>query len=454
MDVAYSIEEGDKSYIEKIVIKGNNKTRDRVLRRELAVAPGETFDMVRVKRSKDRLQQLDYFGKVDAQPEDTDVPNRKNLVIGVDEKSTGNMMVGAGFSSVDSLMGFVEVSQNNFDLFAPPTFTGDGQKARMRAQIGTEQQVYEISFVEPWFFGRKLMFGVDLFYRDLGYVSLNDIYDEIDAGGTLSLTRALGSENLIGRVAYTLEDVDISINSGYHVNEYVKKDGSIGEPNISQEIYQERGARVVSKIAPSLAYDTRNSVQLPNHGQRTELFTELAGLGGDSDFYKLEIRSHWYFKGFADGHIIEVAGATGVSDVWGDTPRVPIFDRWYLGGMYSLRGFRYREVGPKDKFGEPLGGNTYWFGSLEYSVPVIDRVRAATFYDIGNVFAEPYSFSPGKTPAGKDRVTYSDDAGVGLRINLPMIGPLRLDYGFPFSHDPNTSATGRFQFGVGFERPF
>jgi len=464
MDVAYGIEEGDKSYIEKILIKGNNKTRDRVLRRELAVAPGESFDMVRVKRSKGRLEQLNFFEKVDAQPEETDVPNRKNLVIGVEEKSTGNFMVGAGFSSVDSLMGYVEVTQNNFDLFAPPTFTGDGQKMSVRAQVGNVQQVYQISFVEPWFLGRKLMLGVDLFYRDLGYVSLNDIYDEIDAGGSVYLRRALGSENLVGRVGYTLEDVDISINSGYHTNIY-NANGSLSSlENVSQEIYDERGSRLVSKIDASLAYDTRNSVQLADRGQRTEFLTEFAGLGGDSDFYKLELRTHWYFKGLARGHVLEVVGSTGFSDVWGSTDHIPIFDRWFLGGMYSLRGYHYREVGPEDENKEPLGGDTYWFGSLEYSMPVVDRVRFAIFYDIGNVDPDPYSFDPGKlqtinpntgvVSSGDARQFYNDDVGVGLRINLPAIGPLRLDYGIPITHDPSARTSGRFQFGIGFDRQF
>lgn len=464
MDLAYDIEEGEKSFVEKIEIKGNYKTRDKVLRRELAVYPGETYDMVRVKLSKERLQGLDYFEKIDTQPEETDVPNRKNLVIGVEEKNTGNLILGAGFSSVDSVLGFVEVSQGNFDLFNPPTFTGGGQKLRLRAQVGTVRQDYEISFVEPWFLGRKLMLGVDLFYRDLGFVSLNDIYDEVDAGGTVSLTRALGSDFLIGRVAYTLEDVDIKINSGFHTNTVLtgwtpQPNTLFGKPvyeppNVSQEIFNERGQRLVSKIGTSLAYDTSNHALLPDRGQRTELFTELAGLGGDTDFYKLELRTHWYFKGFAKDHIFEVAGGTGVVDSYGSSSRVPIFDRWFLGGMYSLRGFRYHEVGPKDVFGEPIGGGTYWFGTAEYSVPVIERVRFAMFYDIGNVFRNAYSFDPGQTGLGQNRPAYNDDFGFGLRINLPMLGPLRLDYGIPITHDPRANSSGRFQFGVGFTRPF
>ena len=133
MDVAYDIQEGEKCYIEKIIIKGNVKTKDRVLRRELAVYPGEVYDMVLVKISKAKLEQMQYFEKVDTKAQDTDVPNHKDLVIGVEEKNTGNVTLGAGFSSVESIVGFVELKQGNFDLFNPPTFTGAGQKFEMKA---------------------------------------------------------------------------------------------------------------------------------------------------------------------------------------------------------------------------------------------------------------------------------------------------------------------------------
>jgi len=139
MDLVYDLIEGKKSFIEKIEIKGNDKTKDKVLRRELAVYPGEVYDMVRVKLSRERLEGLRYFEKVDTQAEETDEPSRKNLVIGVEEKNTGNFTIGAGLSSVDSIVGFIEVSQENFDLFKPPTFTGAGQKLRLKAAIGTQR---------------------------------------------------------------------------------------------------------------------------------------------------------------------------------------------------------------------------------------------------------------------------------------------------------------------------
>jgi outer membrane protein insertion porin family len=463
MDLEFKIDEGQKYKIEKIEIRGNTKTKDKVIRRELAVSPGETFDMVRVKLSKQRLEGLQYFEKVDARPENSDVVGGKNLVIGVDEKNTGNLTIGAGFSSIDSIVGFAEVTQGNFDLFHPPTFTGGGQKFRLRVQMGTERQDYEIQFIEPWFLGRKLALGVDLYYRELNFQSVNDMYDEIRAGGRVSLTRALGNEFLIGSVSYTLENIGIKLNSPYHgplhtsridpgsPYGYVTGPGAGGPPqfipaNVPPSILAEKGYTLLPRLGASLAYDTRNNVQLPNKGQRTELLGQFAGgpLGGDKEFYKLELTSAWYFPGFAKGHVFELIGRTGAADSL-ENEDVPFYDRYYLGGMYTLRGFKYRRVSPRDPgFNEPVGGDTFWFGSAEYSIPIIERLRFAVFYDIGNVQADSYDYN---------FTDFSDNWGVGLRLNLP-IGPLRLDYGIPINHDKYNSSSGQFQFGVGFTRGY
>lgn len=435
MDIIYQLEEGEKSYIEKIEIRGNTKTKDKVIRRELAVAPGEVFDTVRVKRSKQRLEGLNYFEKVETRPEPTDIKNRKNLIVGVEEKNTGNFIIGAGFSSIDQVVGFVEVSQGNFDLFKPPRFEGGGQKFRLRTAIGTVRQDYQISFVEPWFLERKLALGVDLYHRRLDFVSVNDLFDERRTGGRLSLTRALfGSDYLIGSVSYTLERVGI-VNVS---------------PNASQIIKDEAGYRLVSKVGTSIAYDTRNSVLFTTNGHRVEFLTEVAGgpFGGDTDYYKLELRGSKYIKGFAEGHVLEIIGRVGSVENYGSSDRVPIFDRFFLGGLYSLRGFDYRDVGPRDSTGEPIGGKTYWFGSLEYSIPVIERVRLAAFYDAGNVYRSAFSFS---TAPGEE--FFYDNWGVGIRLNLP-IGPLRFDFGVPIHSDSYNKSSGKFQFGVGYSREF
>ena len=463
MDLEFQIKEGQKSNVEKIDIRGNNKTKDKVIRRELAISPGETFDMVRVKISKQRLEGLQYFDKVDMRPEATDPPiaGRKDLIVNVEERNTGNFMLGAGFSSVDALVGYAEISQGNFDLFHPPTFTGAGQKLRLFVQLGTERQDYELSFVEPWFLNRKLSFGVDLYRHQWDFESPNNIYDETRTGMRLSLTRALWSDFLIGSVSYTLEDVGISLNSGFHGDETTP--GTPLNPfppqvprNVPLAILDQTGDHLYQRFGITLAYDTRNSVQLPNHGQRTEIDPEFSI--GDTTYYKVEAKTAWYFPGLFKGHVIEVVGRAGIADSLsgGD---VPFYDRYYLGGLYSLRGFKYRNIAPRDPNyypgnpdgipAEPIGGDSYWMGSVEYSLPIFEKdngpgVRFAMFYDVGSVGEGTYSFSG----------NFDDNWGVGLHINIPKLGPLRLEYGVPINHDQYNGRSGRFQFGVGWQRPF
>jgi outer membrane protein insertion porin family len=461
MDLEFQMDDSQKTYVQKIEIRGNLKTKDKVIRRELAISPGEVMDMVRVKTSKQRLQGLDYFEKVDINPEPTDPPmqDHKNLVINVDEKNTGNFTIGAGFSSVDSLVGYAEVTQANFDLFHPPYFTGGGQRFRIKVQIGTQRQDYEVELVEPWFLNRKLSLDVDLYRHQLNFESPGDIYDETRTGARVGLTRALGNDFLIGSIYDTIEDVGIDLNSGWHNTEATYP---VSTPrNVPFAILDQTGDHFFNRVGASLAYDTRNSTQLPNHGQRSELTGEVST--GDQSYYKLELHSSWYFPGLSyffpnvlRGHVLEIGGRAGVTQSisGGD---VPFYDRYYLGGAYDLRGFKFRNVSPREPFDptaqhvpdEPVGGDNFWFGSIEYSIPIFEKdtgpsLRLAAFYDIGAVGNSGYRFNG----------SYDDDYGVGVRLNIPRLGPLRLDYGIPINHDQYNSGGGKFQFRVGFTRDY
>jgi outer membrane protein insertion porin family len=460
MDLEFQIVEGQQTYVEKINITGNVKTKDNVIRRELAISPGEVFDMVRVKISKQRLEGLNYFEKVDTDPAPTDPPisGHKNLDVTVTEKNTGNLTFGAGFSSVDSLVGFVEMTQGNFDLFHPPNFTGAGEKLRLKLALGTERRDYELSFVEPWFLNRKLVLGIDLYRHQLDFESPNDIYDESRTGARVSLTRALWSDFVQGSVSYTFEQVGISLNSPYHVADttVTPPNPPVQNPsNVPQSILDQLGAHNFSRFGTTLAYDTRNSTELPNHGQRSEIDPEISL--GDVDYYKIQLRTSWYFPGFMKGHVIEAVGRGGIAD--GINGNVPFYDAYYLGGLYSLRGFKFRNVSPRDPntgrsgdtvtVNEPIGGDSYWFGSVEYSIPIVEKeggvgVRVATFFDIGTVGEGTTTFSG----------NFNDDVGIGLRLNIPHMGPLRLDYAIPITHDQWNGGSGQFQFGAGYTRQF
>jgi outer membrane protein insertion porin family len=456
MDLQFQVDQGQKYYVEKIDIRGNLKTKDKVIRRELAISPGEVFDMVRVKLSKQRLENLGYFtpDKVDLEPEPTDPPiaGRKDLVVNVEEQNTGNFTVGAGFSSVEQLTAFGEITQGNFDLFHPPYFTGGGQKLRLFVQVGTQEQDYELEFTEPWFLNRKLALDVDLYRRQLNYESPNNLFDESRTGMRVGLTRALWSDFFIGGVSYTIENVGITLNQPYNpASNAINTLTSVATPGVAvpNAISSQVGNHVFNRFGGLLAYDTRNSTQLPNHGQRTEFDPEL-DVGDQTTYYKLALKSSWYFPGFFKGHVIEFDGRAGVAQSVGSGD-VPFYDRYYLGGAYDLRGFIYRNISPRESDSpEPIGGDSYWFGSLEYSIPIIEKesggpsLRLALFMDAGAVGAQPYSFSG----------NFDDDWGIGFRLNIPHLGPLRLDYGIPITHDSNNGSSGQFQFTVGYTRQF
>jgi outer membrane protein insertion porin family len=426
IDILYHIVENSQSYVEQIIIQGNNRTKDKVIRRELLVAPGQIYDSVRADVSKKRLDNLQYFEKVDISPQDTTVPNRKNMVVTVEEKRTGSVTFGAGFSSVDSLLGFVEISQGNFDLFNFPYFTGGGEKFRVRLQYGLERQDAEVEFKEPWFLEQRLSLGYNLFYHNATYLST--YYNERNFGASVSLARAFG-QFWSGSITYTLQDFDL-YDFFY---------------NSSPQLLREQGYRTDSSITLGMNYDTRDSVLLSRHGMHAEFSAEFAGgpLLGQTNIYKFQADAQKYILLPYD-MILTIAGATGVANYYGDSSEVPLFDRFFIGGSRSVRGFGNRDIGPIDNNIQPLGGDTMAYTNLELTFPIIDRVRGAVWNDMGFLDARSFHYT--------DALQEGDAAaGVGLRLNLP-IGPLRLDYGIPYKDQGwNHNNTGKFSFDVGYQ---
>jgi outer membrane protein insertion porin family len=425
IDILYQIVEHSQSYVEQIIIQGNNRTKDKVIRRELANKPGELYDSVKASQSQKRLENLQYFEKVDISPQDTTVPNRKNMVVTVEEKRTGSITFGAGFSSVDSLLGFVEITQGNFDLFNFPYFTGGGEKFRVRLQYGLERQDAEIEFKEPWFLEQRVALGYNLFFHNEQYLSI--YYNQMNYGASVSLSRAFG-EFWAGSVTYTLQEFDL----------YDFAAGS------SQQLLLDQGYRSDSSITLGMSYDTRDSVLLTRRGTHADFSAEFAGgpLLGQTNIYKFQVDAQHYILLPYD-LILTLAGATGVADYYGGSSEVPLFDRFFLGGSRSVRGFGNQDVGPVDTNGSPIGGDTMAYTNIELTFPVMDRVRAAVFNDAGFVDARSFYYN--------DAWEELDDAvGVGLRLNLP-IGPLRLDYGYPIKDQSYNRGTGKFSFDVGYQ---
>nr|MBA3272831.1 outer membrane protein assembly factor BamA [Chthoniobacterales bacterium] len=423
IDVIFTIEEGEKSFVQRINISGNTRTKDKVIRREILIAPGDVFNTVRVETSKKRLDNLGYFSRVETYPEDTGVNGRKNLTVQVEEKRTGAVNFGAGFSTVDAIVGFAEVSQGNFDLMNWPNFTGGGQKFRARVQYGSRRKDFVIALTEPYFLDRRLSVGSELYYREANFLS--DVYNQRNYGFAINARKPVGRFMSVS-LEYRLEEIDI-----FDV-----------QSDASELIKAEKGARTKSQVATSIVFDTRDNPFFTRKGQRVVFTPFVAGgfLGGDEQIFGFDLEGSQYFHLPYDMVLLFNAEVASV-DTWGDDDRVSISDRLFLGGPNSLRGFDYRDVGPKDDNGEPIGGRTLARGTVELTIPIIEKVRGAIFGDIGLVHSGAFDATRGR-PAS--------DVGVGLRLDLP-IGPLRLDYGIPVQTGGNNSSSGKFNFNVGYQ---
>ena len=422
VDVHYTIDEGTRSFVNRIDIQGNTRTKDKVIRREVLVAPGDVFNTVRVDTTKKRLENLGYFAKVETYPEDTDIPGRKDLTILVQEKRTGSLSFGGGFSTVDKLVGFAELTQGNFDLFNWPSFTGGGQKFRLRLQYGTERKDFILAFTEPYFLDRRLALTGSAFYTEANYLSSQ--YDQRNYGVTFEMRKPINAY-MYGTVGYTLQDVDI-----FNV-----------DPSASEFIRSQAGSTVESKLFSSLVYDSRDNPLLSRRGQRITLSPAVTGgfLGGDTQIYGLDLEGSQYFHLPWDT-ILLINGEIATVSQWGAGSEVPIYERLFLGGSNNLRGFPFREIGPKDENGEPTGGQSMARATIEWTFPIIEKARGAVFYDTGFVNSDAWSF-------GFNNL--ASDIGIGLRLDLP-IGPLRLDYGYPVMRD-GYHGGGHFNFNVGYQ---
>ncbi|MCX6963181.1 MAG: BamA/TamA family outer membrane protein, partial [Verrucomicrobia bacterium] len=441
-----------QSYINLVNIQGNTRTQDRVIRRELAVKPGEVYDTTLVDVSKKRLENLNYFSRVETQPTDTVVPGRKDLNVIVEEKRTGSFNFGAGFSTIDSLIGFAEIQQSNFDVTNWPNFTGGGQRFRIRAQYGLLRQDFVAALTEPWFLGYKLSAGVEAYYRNADFLS--NVYAQENAGFALQ-TRQQVWRALSARTEYRFERVVIYDLGDDLYNDYYGANGVFGGTSSNGKygpvIKDAEGTYYKSAITSSLVWDTRDSLFLTRKGELLELTGFIAGgfLGGTVQDYGISLEGSKYFPLPWD-MIFMTKAQVAVVDGWGGGESneddgygngVPIFDRLYLGGANNMRGFDFREVGPVDVDDNPIGGNSLAYVTLELTFPIISRVRGAVFTDAGFVNSDAYDFGS----AGANV-----DVGFGLRLDLP-IGPIRVDYGIPVVYDSWNGPPGKFNFNIGYQ---
>jgi outer membrane protein insertion porin family len=319
------------------------------------------------------------------------------------------------------------------------TFTGAGQKFRARVQLGTETKNASIELSEPYFLDQRLAFGGRLFFDEYNYFS--DVYDQRDYGFDIFMRKPI-TNFLSVKLDYTIQEIDI-----YNIN------SSLITQQLNDLINEEGQKNLESRVTLSFTYDTRDSSFLTRKGTRIDLSAYVAGgpLGGDVQIYGFDFDAAQYFHLPYDTILLFNGEIASVAN-WNGGSIVPIFDRLYLGGASTLRGFKFRDVGPKDDEGNALGGNTLARLTVEYTIPIIERIRAAVFYDGGFVDPGSWNFGANRVPSTKGRFSggFNQDIGVGVRLDLP-IGPLRLDYGFPIEEDSFSSKSGQFQFSVGYQ---
>jgi outer membrane protein insertion porin family len=408
VDVAYEIKKGIQVYFNRISITGNTKTRDKVIRRMLAMTEGELYNSDKMKSSFERLNRTRYFEEVNFQTEKGPQENLSDININVKEKPTGMVSLGGGYSAQDGAMVMAQVAQNN--LF------GRGQTLSLNLRYGSETHSFELSFTEPWLFDMPLWSKFDLW----------NLYKEYD-------TYNLYTKGLAATLGYPIfEKV-----SGYIGYRFAINDVTDVSPFASSTIKDQEGVSTQSGITTTLSRDSTDDAIFPTRGTRSRLSAELYGtiFGGDVNFARYTAGNTWFFPVFED-YVFSVRGRIGYLQSL-DDQEVPVWERFILGGINSLRGLR--DVGPKDPVtGDILGGTTMFVANFEFLFPLIKNagMKGVLFYDTGNAWDGGYYFND-----------LRQTAGVGIRWYSP-IGPLRLEWGYVLDRQEDESAS-RFEFTIG-----
>jgi outer membrane protein insertion porin family len=407
VDITYIVAKRNQVYFENIVIGGNKKTRDKVIRRELKVYEQELFSGKGLKRSVRNLYRLDYFEDIKVDTVKGSSDDKMILKIDVTEKPTGAFSFGAGFSTTENVFGMASISQNN--LF------GRGQILSLDAQLGGRTTLYRLNFTEPWLFDIPLSARFDLYDWETDY----DTYDKKSRGGGVRLSYPV-YEFVRAYIGYNYEVSDIK---------------SVSD-NASESIKDLEGKNATSSITTSLVYDSRNRRFNPTEGSRHSISVEYAGLGGDVAFIKYLGETGWYIPVFKDivtflhgeiGYVQESSGGI-----------LPDYERFYLGGLNSLRGYDWQDVYVLDENGDEIGGDKYIQFNAELLFPLLKKqgLVGLLFFDTGNVYNDGESIELGNL---------RQTAGFGFRWYSPM-GPIRLERGYVIDSE---GSGAQWEFGMG-----
>jgi outer membrane protein insertion porin family len=410
INITYFINPGEIYYAEEIKIKGNRITKDKVIRREIQLEPGDKITQEKIKKSFNNLRDTNYFENIQIYPEIVE-EGKANIIVDVKEREkTGLFLIGGGYSSIDKFIGMVSVQQINFDITNPPKFVGGGQNFSLSFELGTISKNYRFSFTEPYLFDKPIYFGPDIYRMRREW----DEWTETSTGFDLRIGRrwedfTLGFKILSENVK--LEDIDI--------------------PSIK---YQE-GEKRKNSLTTYLTYSKLDSERFPSKGDRARISLEYAGIGGDIDFVKSILENNFYypFKNFI------FHSKTYIGYINKDLEDVPIYERFFGGGIGTVRGYKERSLGPKED-GYCVGGNYIFAQNFEMLYPLYkDILYGIGFFDIGNVYKEWEGLSDLKK-----------GIGAGVRVNIPFLNaPVEIYYGYGIDAEKGESKN-RIHVGMSF----
>ncbi len=417
-DVTFHIREGARFFVDRINIKGNTRTYDKVIRRELRIEEGDAFNASKIKDSRRNVENLDYFEKVEINTTPKD-GNRADLDIDVKEKSTGYFNVGIGFSTVNGALIRTGITENNF--------RGVGQRLGFDVAVSQKSQDFDLSFTEPYFLGRRLRAGIDLFHSRQDYQDESS-YDSQVSGGRLR-TGWNYTDNLSQQLRYTLKQEEIT-DVGEYASKYIK---------------DEKGKYTNSSIGTTIVYDKRDSAMFTKEGYFLSLGSDVAGVGGDEKYVKFDGKAYWYHT-MADYYTLKLFANAGMIEAYGDES-VRLTNRYHLGG-YTMRGFEAGGIGARDKYtNDALGGNWMVYSGAEFGFPIgLDElgISAHVFTDVG-MLGKPDNLNT-------NDIYYSDSprvsVGFGFQWLSPM-GQIDVDFGFPIvKEEYDETEVFRLNFGT------
>ena len=402
LDIVYTIQKGELVYFNRIEVRGNKTTRDKVIRRELKVGEGELYSASKLRRSRARVMSTGFFENVDIVPQPTEDPARMDLFVDIKERNTGTFQIGAGFSSLESFILTAQISKQNF--------LGRGQTLSAQATISGLRQMFSLSFFEPYFFDSNVTFAFDLFNMKEDFVD----FTRLRTGGTLSWGYRF-TDYFSASLTYTLEQVEADLRG----------------TNIPLKISQQRG--LTSSLTAQLSFDTRDNQLFPTDGNYTTLRLEYAPewLGTDNEFVRVVGRTRFYFPLFWD-MVFKTNLTLGYVTGTGRSA-IPIQERFFVGGIFNIRGYERNSIGEElfiadgpDENLRPfdIGGTKELIFNAEVEIPIFLEVgiRGVVFFDAGNAWGDQQDFL--------EDFDLRTSAGFGIRWQSP-VGPLRFEWGFP-----------------------